>query len=278
MALPPIIAFCNQKGGVGKTSCTLLSAAELASKRGRNVLVVDTDQQGNSTTALMSGEKPRSEGVFGLICHPDWPTHVPDLVDVIEPAAPAWGSVDVVAGTQRLALVDTDMDETAPRRLARAFARGAATLANYDVVLMDCPPSIGRVMFIGLAAATHYEIVSEPTGASVEGMGRIESTVLRVRDAMAQEKPELLAVMINRMRRTTERTERLAEIRDGYGETALGGEISERAAVDDAYSLGVPIHSMTSEGARAVTWQIGHFWNQLWNRLGLPEALAQVAP
>ena len=274
----PIIAFCNQKGGVGKTSCTLLSAAELASKRGLNVLVIDTDQQGNATTALLAGEAPRSEGAFGLICHPEWPTHVQDLADVIEPSASAWGSVDLVAGTQRLALVDTDMDETAPRRLARALARARSTLTNYDVVLMDCPPSIGRVMFIGLAASTHYVIVSEPTGASVEGMGRIESTVLKVQDAMAQEEPALLAVMINRMRRTTERTERLAEIRAGYGDTALQGEISERAAVDDAYSLGVPIHSMTSEGARAVTCQIGYLWDQLTQRIpGLPRA-ALVTP
>jgi len=276
--MPPIIAFCNQKGGVGKTSCTLLSAAELATKRGLNVLVIDTDQQGNATTALLAGEKPRTEGVFGLICHPDWPTHVQDLAGVVEPAAEAWGSVDLIPGTQRLALVDTDMDETAPRRLARALARAESTMSNYDVVLMDCPPSIGRVMFIGLAASTHYVIVTEPTGASVEGMGRIEGTVLKVRDAMAQETPELLAVMINRMRRTTERTERLAEIREGYGDTALSGEISERAAVDDAYSLGVPIHSITNEGARAVSWQVGHLWDQLAQRLPQlrrPAAVAQ---
>lgn len=260
-----IIAISNQKGGVGKTATTLgLAAAARAA--GARVLVIDLDPQANATDVLTLPDVELGDGAFGLLADPKHGGGQA-LSEVIVAGAGEWVGVDLVPGSRSMAEVDTDTGATQPLRLRKALGQGRDSLAHYDVVLMDCPPSLGRVLLAGLVAATHVVIVTEPAGHALQGVGRLEETMTEVRDGFEQSTPRLLALLINRGKRTAEAAFREQELRESYGPLVLDGIVPERTAVADAASAGLPIHAMKSPGASAVTVVLDALWAQLDARL-----------
>jgi chromosome partitioning protein len=261
-----IIAIGNQKGGVGKTATTLgLAAAARAS--GARVLVIDLDPQANATDVLLAEPDPDNPGSYGLVADPKRGGGYP-LVDVIQPAGEAWSGVDVVSASEALAEVDTDTGPTQPLRLQRAFTAAQQQLTDrYDVVLLDCPPSLGRILIAALVAATDVVIVTEPGGHAIRGVARLEESMSEVRDGFGQNTPTLLGVILNRVKHASEHAYREGELREAYGDLVFAGGIPERVAVADAASSGRPIHDLPGGGALSVAAVLNGIWTQLQHRL-----------
>ncbi|GMA89388.1 hypothetical protein GCM10025868_46380 [Angustibacter aerolatus] len=206
--MPRIIAVGNQKGGVGKTSTTLGLAAAAAAA-GQRVLVIDLDPQANATDVLLDDQVNEPDdttkvpGTYGLLADPKRGGGLP-LADAIQPAGAAWANVDVVPATQELAESDVDTTPTQPLRLRKALEQGAQALEPYDVVLLDCPPSLGRILIAALVAATDVIVVTEPGAHALRGVSRLEESVTEIRDGFGQDTPGLLAILVNRAKRATE--------------------------------------------------------------------------
>ena len=148
--MPTITALANQKGGVGKTATTCNFAAALTDL-GRRVLVLDLDAQANSTETLDAvGEYDmydvlRSEetGVIG---------------DAI--VETAWPGVSAVPGSKRLSLFEQESLMTPEHRLKNAMWQ-ASGLEEFDDILIDSPPSLGRLTLNGLIVADRVVILTE---------------------------------------------------------------------------------------------------------------------
>ena len=262
---PPILAVANQKGGVGKTASVLgLAGAALAA--GRTVLVVDLDPQGNATDVLGAAD-PDATGSYAVVGDPRRGGGAP-LATAVQTCADAWTGVQVVAAGPQLAEVDVDTAPTQPTRLRRALAD--ADLHAYDVVLLDCPPSLGRLLVAGLVAATHLLVVTEPTGHALAGVARLEETLQETLTGFDQTTPHLAAVLLTRVKRAAEHTHRAAELRDAYGDLVLPTEVPERVAVTDAASRGQPLHALPGDGARTAAAAYAAAWTDLQPRLTTP--------
>ena len=195
--------FANQKGGVGKTTVTLGVAAELAA-RGTRVLLVDLDAQA-SATKVLGVDVDGGCSMADVMLEPD-----------------RYALSDAIAATEwdfDLAPSETAM---ASRELRRSTAdefilkRQLRTCDAYDVVLVDCPPSLGVLTLNALAAASHLIVVTEPSFLALQGIEELLETHELVR---AHYNPDLAlaGVVVNRVERTVEHRAGLAEIARYFG-------------------------------------------------------------
>jgi cellulose biosynthesis protein BcsQ len=235
----PVVAVLSLKGGVGKTTVTL-GLASAAMHENRRVLVVDLDPQGNATAGLTVTE-PVEYTTSDVLY--DGRTGV--AVDAV--TSSGWGpGVDVIPAERSLEhrAVPTGADPV--RRLQRAL-RG--TSEGYDLILLDCPPSLGELTRNALFAATQAVVVTEPSYFAVQGA---QQAVEAVSVARREGNPvlQVVAIVPNRVRaRLSEHRYRLEELQSVFG-GAVTEPIGERAAIQQAQGAGVPIHRWQSSGAR----------------------------
>jgi chromosome partitioning protein len=171
-----ILAVCNQKGGVGKTATTfhLTRAAVLS---GRKVLAVDLDPQGNLTRAL-AGEQV-AEDAPGLADALSTRTRE-GLDDVLVPGA--WPGVELAPTVgEALGTVRDELVIAGAGREGRLHEALAPVLGRYDLVLVDCPPSLDQLTINGLTAADAVLVVTQSKLFSVDGLDKLLKTVGNVR-------------------------------------------------------------------------------------------------
>lgn len=229
------------KGGVGK-STTVLGLAGAAWERGLRTLIVDLDPQANTTLALDPG--PVAYTVNDVLAD----ARAGIASDAI--VASGWGDgIFLLASEPALEHRSTSTGPDSAQRL-RVALRGVAD--SYDVVLMDCPPSLGELTRNALAAVELALVVTEPSIFALTGVALALEALTIVR---AESNLSLRAggVLVNRARpRTTEHAYRLAELRNAYGDLVLPVVIPERASVQQAQGACVPVQAWHSPGAREV--------------------------
>jgi chromosome partitioning protein len=235
------VAVCNQKGGVGKTSVTVNLAAELA-EQGLSVLVVDADPQSNATAGLGVDLLP---GAFtladALYVDAELGTAVPGCAyGMAVPAGPRWpAGIRVVPSSLKLANREQDQDPGREFRLRTALSGPAGN--GVDVVLIDCPPSLGQLTVNALVAADAALLVTEPSAFSVDGLGQIVRTLATVRRAL-NPSLELAGVVVNRHRTDrVDREEWVAFLREHYADHLIWPFVPEREGVRRAASRSVPL-------------------------------------
>lgn len=239
--MPRIQAIGSRKGGVGKTT-VVLGQADALVQRGRRVLVIDLDPQSDATSVLgRNGEY----SVFDVL-------HAGDAGTLGAAIAPTgWKGVDLIAGSPDLARIESESLLTPELRL-KMTAWGSSELDDYDDILIDTPPALGRLTLNALLWADSTIVVTDPTAFGLTGVGQYLDTVAKVR-SLPHLNPSLRfdGIVVNRVtpRLTSEHRFRLQELEETYDEVLLRPFLPERTAVQDAESRRLPLSSLAAPGA-----------------------------
>jgi chromosome partitioning protein len=249
-----IIAVCNQKGGVGKTTVTAGLAEVLAHRLRKRVLLVDIDPQFNATSnmgvsdaeftlndVLAGGEG--SEVIPGVMA--DAAVHASSDWQADADKGQDWPVVHLVASER--ALAGREQDQMMGREHRLRIALDGATEA-YDVVLLDCPPSLGQLTINALVAADAALLVTEPRAASVEGLSEIVKTLGSVRQ-LFNPGLSLAGIVVNRVsKRKLDQAEWIEKLEADYGPQLLPPYLPEREAFAKANSAAVPLSNYGTSG------------------------------
>ncbi|MBB5955698.1 cellulose biosynthesis protein BcsQ [Saccharothrix tamanrassetensis] len=239
------VAVLSLKGGVGKTTVAL-GLASAALRRGVRTLVIDLDPQCNATSTLEPDDTDTS--IYDVL-------QEPTLEKVRAAIATStWGEgVDVLAGSEDAELLNhPDPGESRLGRLREALRVLAEDEeVPYQLVLLDCPPSLGQLTRSALVAADRALLVTEPTMFAVAGVQRAFEAVQSEREHNADLQP--LGVVVNRVRpRSHEHQFRIEELRDIFGPLVMPVALPDRLAVQQAQGACMPIHEWGTPGAREV--------------------------
>ncbi len=232
-----IIALCNQKGGVGKTTTTINLGATLA-EYGRRVLAVDFDPQG----ALSAG--------LGVPTH-DVPTiydlllsRTLDPADVIQKTSVE--GLDVIPANIDLSAAEVHLvTEVAREQILASVLRRVS--ADYDVILIDCQPSLGLLTVNALTASHGVVIPLECEYFALRGVALLIETIDKVRDRLnpAIQLDGILATMYDS--RTLHSREVLERVVDAFGDEVLETVITRTVKFPDASVAGTPITEFAPE-------------------------------
>lgn len=240
---PRTLAVANQKGGVGKTTTTVNLGASLATL-GYRVLVVDLDPQGNATTGLGINSRNLDASIYDVILH-----DVP-LDDCVEPTS--LRNLFVAPATIDLAGAEIELVPAFSRelRLKRALED---VREDYDLILIDCPPSLGLLTVNGLAAATEVIVPIQCEYYALEGLGQLLRNVNLVQSNL-NTSLEVSAIVLTMYDARTKLSEQVAdEVRSHFGTKVCRNVIPRTVRLSEAPSFGQPIivFDPTSRGALA---------------------------
>lgn len=238
-----IIAIANQKGGVGKTT-TAVNLAAVFAQDGLKVLLVDVDPQANATSGvgILRGSFRRSlyhvlvlgEPLESVILHTDMP------------------GLDVVPSSKDLAGAEIELVDEERREFKLRDA--VATVENtYDIIIIDCPPSLGLLTLNALTASRSLLVPIQAEYYALEGVNELFDTLARIRrlhnSTLSIE--GLLLTMYDE--RTKLSTAVASDLRDFYGQQVFKTVIPRNVRLAEAPSYGKPIimYDPNSKGSEA---------------------------
>lgn len=235
-----VIAFANQKGGVGKSTLCIQQTFFLA-EQGKRVLVIDMDGQGNTSSRLA----PRIEHEDGshevLLKGTKAAELFQENLSKIEVLTCPCGA-DLIHTPKN----DPDLFEMEAVPLDRAMnpAKNLHELIQqYEYVLIDCPPSLGRKLVAALVLATHVVCPVQLSGFAVDGVEGLLSTIIGVREAYNPHL-EILGIVINNMGRSVNHDRALKQLKQTVPDLMFENIIMHRPPLDMATSEGVPVWSL----------------------------------
>ena len=256
-----IFVIANQKGGVGKTSVAVNLSASLA-HYGRRVLLVDLDPQGNATTGSGVDKGACERTVYGVLL---------GEYGLREAVVPGEGGYDIVPSNRELAGAEVELIgiERREYRLRDALAGPAA---EYEFVVIDCPPALNMLTVNGFTAADAVIIPMQCEYYALEGLSDLVGTLRKVKQHLNPriEIEALVRTMYDP--RSTLTVQVSEELKRHYGAKVFDTVIPRNIRIAEAPSFGKPVllHDPASKGA------IAHlqFARELLERSGLTVAEA----
>lgn len=242
---PRIFAVANQKGGVGKTTTTVNLGACFADA-GRRVLIVDLDPQANASTGTGLNPRDLEHSIYDVLLH-----DVP-LSEIIEPTAVR--NLEVAPSSLDLAGAEIELVPAMSRehRLRRALEE---VHEDYDIVLIDCPPSLGLLTINALTAANEVLVPIQTEYYALEGLGQLIRNVDLVRRSLNPELELTTIVLVMFDARTKLSGQVVDEVRAHFGDKVCRQVIPRTVRLSEAPSFGQPITVFDPDSRGAVAYR-----------------------
>jgi chromosome partitioning protein len=238
-----VFCIANQKGGVGKTTTTVNLAAGLA-KVGQRALLVDLDPQGNATMGSGIDKRALTLSVYDVLL---------EAADVAEARRRSEvGGYDVLGANRELAGAEVELVgvERRDQRLRRALA---AVADEYDIVVIDCPPSLSLLTLNGLCSAHGVIVPMQCEYFALEGLTDLVNTIRQVH---ANLNPELQIIGLLRVMfdpRITLQQQVSEQLKGHFGDKVFDTVIPRNVRLAEAPSYGQPgiVFDPSAKGAQA---------------------------
>lgn len=254
-----VLSVSSLKGGVGKTTVTL-GLASAAFARGVRTLVVDLDPQSDVSTGMdiqVSGHlnvadvlaSPKEKIVRSAIVSSGWARSNPQ------------STIDVMIGSP--SAINFDGPHPSIRDIWKLEEALANVESDYDLVLIDCAPSLNALTRTAWAASDRVAVVTEPGLFSVAAADRALRAIEEIRRGLS---PRLqpLGIIVNRARvQSLEHQFRIKELRDMFGPLVLSPQLPERTSLQQAQGAAKPLHMWPGESAE----EMSRHFDQLLDRV-----------
>lgn len=226
-----IIAFTNQKGGVGKTTSSVNIAAALG-KAGKNVLLVDMDPQGNATSGVGIIKKQIKHTVYEVLIGK---AAAKDAI-----IATKYKNLALIPSTIDLVGADIDLLEVEKREFAAKNA--LEPLKNeFDYIVIDCPPALSLLTVNALVAADGLVIPMQCEYFALEGLSQLTGTVKKVRQ-LYNPKLQITGILLTMYNgRLILTSQVVRELKKYYADKLFKQAISRSVKLSEAPSYGEPI-------------------------------------
>jgi chromosome partitioning protein len=241
-----VVAMCNQKGGVGKTTSAINLGAALADY-GRRVLLVDMDPQGALSAGLGVPHYELEHTVHNLLVEPRVSVDQVLVHTRVKQMDLVPSNIDLSAAEIQL-VNEVGREQT----LARALH---PVLDRYDYVLIDCQPSLGLLTVNGLACADGVIIPTECEFFSLRGLALLTDTVEKVRDRL-NSKLEITGILITRFDpRTVNAREVMTRVLERFGDLVFDTVITRTVRFPETSVAGEPITTWAPKSGGAVAFR-----------------------
>lgn len=241
-----IVAIANQKGGVGKTTTSINLSAALA-KRGKKVLLVDLDPQGNASTGLGIEKGHGTYTTYDLLLGEV------EIGEAIQSSSVE--NLDVIPATTDLSSADIELISNEKRSflLFDALRQPALDDRSYDFVFIDCPPSLNLLTVNALVAAHAMIVPLQSEFFALEGLSQLMLTLREIRQS-ANAGLRLTGVVLTMFDKRNNLSQQVeADAREFLGELVFDTKIPRNVRLSEAPSFAMPVmdYDPTSMGSKA---------------------------
>ena len=241
-----IVSVSNQKGGVAKTTTSVNLGAALA-LRGHRVLIVDVDPQANATTGVGIDHRSAPASTYDLL------TESAELSDVVQPT----GIRNLECAPSSLDLAGAEIELAGAMARERKLAEALAGVQDrYEVVFVDCPPSLGLLTVNALVAAEDLIVPVQCEYYALEGLGQLLGTAERVRRSL---NPELriAGFLLTMYDARTKLSSQVADdVRSHFGPLVFSTVIPRSVRLSEAPSFGEPVVTLDPASRGAISYRL----------------------
>ncbi|MEZ4524272.1 MAG: ParA family protein [Thermomicrobiales bacterium] len=259
-----VVAVANQKGGVGKTTTTVNVAAWLADS-GANVLVIDLDPQGNLTSTLGIDRAAVADSSYELL------VGEADIAEVTLPEVRP--GLDLIAARPDLAGAEVEL-AALDRKESQLQRSMSAQAVYYDVIMIDCPPSLGLLTINALSASSDVIIPIQCEYLALEGLMQMTNSIDLVRRRINPDLEILGVVMTMFDARTRLAADVVENVREHFSGHSFEAIIPRSVRLAEAPSYGQTIVEYAPDSSGALAYRkLAH---EVAARLGLSDSIREI--